>query len=437
LSIESSVGFHPQDLEPFEASTHDIDPNLLSVVRRHRDLRRLLASLAVSQIGDWCYNIALLVTVYSTSHSGLLLAATTVARILPDFVAGPLGGVLTDRYDRRGLMIASDVVRAVLMALFAATVAWRLPMTLFPVLAFAASFAGAPYRTSVGATIPRIVTAEQLPAANSAKTLTTEASVVLGPLLAALFVVLGSSTAAFLVNGVSFVLAGLLLLRISPSAFVPPRSGLAETLVGDLRAGLAALRDHPTTWPMAGADILATGIYGLLTVLLLLFSREATGGDAGYGILLTASGVGGVLGGASTTRLMRALAARTLLTWGLLALLASLTVMAALASRSWFLLALPAVALYSAAAVAVEIQADTVLQQTIPEGLFGRVYGFIVPSCYAVQALGAGVAAALTELLGLSGAFACGALLVAAYIGWTVRRYALGRHLPPMPRHLP
>jgi predicted MFS family arabinose efflux permease len=239
-----------------------------------------------------------------------------------------------------------------------------------------------------------------------------------------LFVLLGSPTAAFLLNGVSFVLAGVLLLRIAPRAFVAPRSGLQETVVGDLKAGLAALRDHPTTWPMAGADILATGIYGLLTVLLLLFSRETTGGDAGYGLLLTASGVGGVLGGASTARLMQRLPARALLTIGLFALLGSLALLAMLSYGNWFLLALPAVALYSAAAVAVEIQADTVLQQTIPEELFGRAYGFIVPSCYAVQALGAGVAAALVGLLGLGGAFACGALLVALYVGWAARRDA-------------
>ena len=78
----------------------------------HRSFRRLLVALAVSQAGDWLYNVALLAFVYERTHSAGWLAATTAARVVPIVVLGPLGGVIADRFDRRRVMVASDVVRA-------------------------------------------------------------------------------------------------------------------------------------------------------------------------------------------------------------------------------------------------------------------------------------------------------------------------------------
>src|ERR1700749_536555 len=75
----------------------------------------LLLSLAVSACGDWLYNVALLAVVFERTHSASLLALTTAARLVPMVVLGPLGGVLAHRYDRRRLIIASDLARALLM----------------------------------------------------------------------------------------------------------------------------------------------------------------------------------------------------------------------------------------------------------------------------------------------------------------------------------
>src|ERR1700704_4637461 len=93
--------------------------NMLTLVRNNRPLRRLLAALAVSQMGDWLYNLALLAFVYDRTQSVTWTAVTTAARVLPMVLLGPLGGVLADRYDRRRLMIASDVVRIGAMVLLA------------------------------------------------------------------------------------------------------------------------------------------------------------------------------------------------------------------------------------------------------------------------------------------------------------------------------
>src|SRR3954463_2338894 len=86
---------------------------------RQRDLRVLFAGLVTSQAGDWLYNLALVAFVYERTGSALWVGITTAARIVPEVVLGPLGGVLADRHDRRAVMIASDLLRAAAMAALA------------------------------------------------------------------------------------------------------------------------------------------------------------------------------------------------------------------------------------------------------------------------------------------------------------------------------
>src|SRR3954449_11116987 len=105
----------------------------------HRSFRHLAAALAASQIGDWLYNVALLTVVYERTGSASWVALTTAARVVPIVVLGPLGGVVADRFDRRRVMIVSDVVRMALMGALALAAAAGLPVILVPLLAAAAT----------------------------------------------------------------------------------------------------------------------------------------------------------------------------------------------------------------------------------------------------------------------------------------------------------
>src|SRR5215470_2012463 len=88
----------PSDVRPRPSAA---DSATMNVARRYPRFRRLLAGLAVSQAGDWLYNLALLAFVYERTHSSAWLGVTTAARVLPIVVGGPFGGVIADRYDRR------------------------------------------------------------------------------------------------------------------------------------------------------------------------------------------------------------------------------------------------------------------------------------------------------------------------------------------------
>src|SRR6201995_2357396 len=114
-------------------------PGTIRAALGHGAFRKLLAGLAVSQIGDWLYNLALVTLVYSRTHSALWAGVTTAARVVPIVALGPVGGAIADRFDRGRLMIACDVIRLARMLLLAPLALAHLPILLAPGIAAAAT----------------------------------------------------------------------------------------------------------------------------------------------------------------------------------------------------------------------------------------------------------------------------------------------------------
>src|SRR3954464_12868118 len=146
---------------------------------------RLLTGLAVSSIGDWLYNVALLAFVFERTGSPTWLAVTTAVRVLPIVLLGPIGGVLARRHDRRHLIIASDLLRAALMVALAGVVAFGLPLVLAPLLAGAATLVSSVHLPAVAASTPRLVDPARLQRANAARAAIGQAAIVAGPALGA------------------------------------------------------------------------------------------------------------------------------------------------------------------------------------------------------------------------------------------------------------
>ncbi len=129
-----------------------------------RPFHLILLSLAVSSCGDWLYNVALLAFVFQRTGSATWVALTTAGRVLPVVVLGPIGGVLADRYDRRRLIIASNIARALLMVALAAVAALGLPVIFAPLIAAAATAIGVVEPPCVAACTARLVGDQSFPA---------------------------------------------------------------------------------------------------------------------------------------------------------------------------------------------------------------------------------------------------------------------------------
>jgi MFS family permease len=381
---------------------------------RYPAFRRLLAGLAISQIGDWLYNLALVALVYGRTHSALWAGITTAARVVPIVALSPLGGVIADRFDRRRVMVTCDLIRLALMGLLALVALTWPPIAVFPLIAALATAAGAPFLPSASAVTPRLVPDADLPGANAARSAVTGLGIIVGPALGGVLLLLGTPVLAFVLNASTFGVSALAVLAIPANsafhhgAFRTERSGERPAgLLRDIAAGAAALRAHPEAVRLVGADIVCSLVYGMQTVLLILVAHRAGLGLHGYGYLFAGIGAGGLLGTTLASRAARCPHPRAVL---LAALAAVGLPMVLLAVVHWPAAAIAAAAVTGVGAILVEILTETSLQRSLPPAVFGRAYGVALPASIAGIALGSLAAPVLISLLGGSGALiACGA----------------------------
>jgi MFS family permease len=375
--------------------------------------RRLLAALAVSQAGDWLYNVALLAVVYERTRSATWVAMTTVARVAPMVALGPLGGVIADRFDRRRTMVVSDFVRVACMLCLAGTAQAGLPILLAPVLAALSTMAGSPYPPCVAAATPSLVPAAHLPGANAARSAVGGVCIVAGPGLGALLLLVGSPWVALLVNAGTFAVSALLVLSLPAADLRAPRQNSAAPtgVWADVREGAAALRAEPQALRLIGADVMCSVVYGAHTVLLVLLARQLGAGDAGYGLLLAAMGLGGILGSAIASRVASARRQLPLVAAAIAVALPALV----LAVTSWFPAALLLSAVIGGGSIVVEVCTETSLQRSLPADVLGRAYGIAFPAAIGGIAVGSLLAAPLAVAFGLTVALAIVGSLMAAY----------------------
>ena len=141
-------------------------PGFVTLLRQNRNYRSLWTGQVVSEIGDHFNNIAVFSLVLATSRSGLMVSGVMLARAIPAVLMGPVAGVALDRFDRRRVMIASDLVRAVLALGFIWAVHEPRPWLLYVLSALLMS-ASPFFSAGRAAILPRIASADELHTANS------------------------------------------------------------------------------------------------------------------------------------------------------------------------------------------------------------------------------------------------------------------------------
>ncbi|MGZ4184890.1 MAG: MFS transporter [Solirubrobacteraceae bacterium] len=386
-----------------------------------RPFHLLLASLAVSSCGDWLYNVALLAFVYERTRSATWLAMTTAARVIPIVVLGPIGGVLADRWDRRRLIVASDLSRAVTMLALAFVAATAMPVLLAPVLAALSTAASVVQPPCVAACTPRLVSDEELQRANGARAAIGQGSVVIGPAIGALLLGVFPPAVAIALNAVSFLASAAAVTAIGPSpAFIPAREqGAPLQLLNELRDGAQALREAPAALRLVAADVLCSAVYGLMTVTLVLVSMRVGTGTGGYGLLLGMFGVGGVVGAGLAGKV----AAPGL--WRRMLLVALGLVAVAVAALGLVHSLVAAIVLSLAGGggmIVAEVLSETALGRMLDDAVLARAYGLALPASLSGIVIGSLVAGPLVATVGVTSTFVVAGLVVAVASGLLLRR---------------
>jgi MFS family permease len=378
-----------------------------------RPFHLILLSLAVSSCGDWLYNVALLAFVFQRTGSATWVALTTAGRVLPVVVLGPIGGVLADRYDRRRLIIASNIARALLMVALAAVATLGLPVIFAPLIAAAATAISVVEPPCVAACTARLVADSELPRAQALRAGIGQAAIVAGPALGAIVLLASTPAIAILLNALTFLGSAAAIVSIAPGREFRPaahEAGAANPRVlAEIAAGARALRGASAAIRLVAADVLCSAVYGLLTVTLVLISRKVGAGDSGYGLLLGAFGVGGVIGAVVTARVEAAGRWRRTLACALALVGVPL---AALGLAPTLPLALGLAFLGGGGMVVGEVLSETALPRLLDDSVLARAYGLVFPASIAGIVAGSLVAGPLLAAFGLTGALAVAGLFV-------------------------
>ncbi len=390
-----------------------------------REFAKLWVASAVSGVGDGIALTAAPLLALSLTRDPRLIAGVTTALTLPYLLFSLPAGVIIDRVDRRRAMARVDAFRAALLGGFTVlTITHLVNLVALYACFFLIGTCEAFFRNSSQTLVPQVVERDALSDANGrmmgAEIVMNE---FLGPMTGGLLFSLAAAV-PFAIDAASFAISSTLLVRLRPPAELqPPKpekpADKPAGLLRELMAGLRALWRHQVLRSMALiAGVINLVSYGMLGVLVLFAREDLHVSKTGYGLLLGASAVGGVLAARLGPGLIRAMGNESAL---LLAI--------ALQAASSLVLFLTAQPLLAAAMLAVDsfgvvqwnVNAILLRQTLVPHGMLGRVNGVYRFIAWGTLPLGAICGGFLASAFGVRSVFSAGAIGLAAVLVYLVR----------------
>jgi len=286
-------------LSPSTASTPAADcfslgdrPLLLT-----RDFGLVWSGQLISQVGDGVSKLALLWFVYAITGSPLKTSVIGLLQTIPPIVLGPLIGVYVDRLPKKLLLIASDILRALLIGFIPCMIPVEsFTVTVLYVLVLFHALATAVFGPALTAAVPAIVPRRQFTAANALLQSTTSLGIIFGPALSGLGIAAYGSQEVLCLNAATYLVSAgcLLLVRFADVSSMPIPSSAPATISRDLVEALrySALSQPIILFLTATAALYTFGT-SALTALFPVFARKMFGlGPVEVGYLWSALGVG-------------------------------------------------------------------------------------------------------------------------------------------------
>jgi MFS family permease len=387
-------------------------------VFRNADLRRLELAWAGSVAGEWSYVVALAVFAYQAGGA-TAVGLVGVIRFLPSAVAAPFTALLGDRYPRARVMLGTDIVRAVALAVAAAAVFADAPAGAIYGLAGFVSLVSTAFQPAQAALLPSLARRpEELTAANVASSTIESVGSFAGPALGGVLLAVTGTGVVFAATAGTFAWSALLVARIGAGERkereVAVGGGRARTAL----AGFRTIGSEPRLRLLVGLYAAQTLVAGALNVLIVVTALELLDlGESGVGFLNSAVGAGGLAGVVVALALVgrRRLASDFrlgLILWGVPIVLIGVWPEQA----SVFAL----LALLGVGNTLVDVAGLTLLQRAVPDEVLARVFGVLESLVVGTIGLGAVAAPLLVAMLGIRGALiATGALLpLLAVLTW-------------------
>jgi MFS family permease len=340
---------------------------------RHRDFRLLWAGMCVSLLGDGAFIVALAWQVYQLSDAPTAMGMVGIAMTVPTIAFLLVGGALSDRLNRRHLMLAADVARLLAAtALAVLGVTGALEIWHVAILVAVYGTGQAFFAPAFDAIVPDLVPRQQLAQANALDQLVRPIALrMVGPALGGVLVGAFGASAAFALDAASFAASATALLLMRPPA-AANAVGLAGSVVDDLRDGWRFVRERRWLWvtfaSAAVAYLLFMGPVEVLVPYVVKHDLGATASD--LGLVFGAGGLASIL----TAMVLGQLGLpRRSMTFIYLAWTVATIAVAGygLGTAVWHLMLASAV--FNALETAGTIVWITAKQQHVPAGMLGRV----------------------------------------------------------------
>ncbi len=349
------------------------------LLRKNPGFARLWMAQVVSLTGDWFSTIVLstLIARYADG-SGLAISLFLMARFLPPLLFGPFAGVLVDRFDRRKILIYSNVIRIVVVLGFLLAnspdrlwIIYALTIIQFTLSAL--------FEPGQSAITPSLVYREDLVRANTLASITWSTMLALGALIGGLVAALFGAAAAIVIDALTFAVAAFILSTLNDSHKVtnPPRpqDTADEGEDGSFSEGLRYLRKNPAM--VAVMLVKGGGSIGNVDLLMTVFATQifilGTDGNLSLGIMYSAFGFGAFIGPLLLNRFHdgSVIQMRRIITVGFIFGVLGWIVIGA----AWSLVIVSfALALRAMGGSANWTYSSVILQKSVPDRYLGRVF---------------------------------------------------------------
>ena len=338
---------------------------------RNRDFRALWLGQLISSVGDNFALLAGLVVIKRLTDSSLALGIMAMAITLPQLLFGLIGGVFVDRFDRRWVMITSDVLRG-LAVLLLLIVRQPSEIYVFYIVGFLVASLGAFFYPARNAVIPNIVEEDMLLSANALMQITQVAAMVFGPALAGLAIGWVGTYFAFVLDSITYLVsaAAIAMMRIPPLP-QPTTATNVRVIRDQLVEGLVFIRRDFTILNIIIITAVGTLGLGAIIILAVIYLEDELGlGAEGLGLLYSVEGLGMVAGGVLISSFGSWARSRQIITVGMVVL--GLAIISFALAPS-FLVVLIGAAIIGLCIVSARATLSALTQALVPDEKRGRV----------------------------------------------------------------
>lgn len=385
---------------------------------RNSNLRRAQLSFLGAWTAEWAFTVALGIVAYRDGGAAAL-GLVGLLRMVPSAIFAPLLSPIADRGRRERVLVLVSIVRGIATAAAAVVVAVAGPPVVVYALAVLSTIAATLYRPAHSALLPSLCrTGYELASANMVRGLLDSAATLVGPLLATVLLQFAGVDVVFAVAAAASFWAAALLVRLRYEAPPRPAAPARRNLAAEALDGLRAVGRSPGLLLVLGLASAQALTRGALTVLSVVVAIELLGtGEPGVGALMTAVGVGAVLGSLAASLLVGTgrLGAWFAVGVGLWGLPLTLVGLAPQGSTALGLLAFIGVG-----NALIDVAGFTLIGRMAPDDVLARVFGVLESLVAVFIGIGAVVASTMVDLFGVQAALIVIGLLcpVLAVLTW-------------------